>query len=151
MPRFLIPTLTAVLAVSTAPIVLADTTTTEPAEFRVWDLDQDNRVTWSEIENRLLGVLATYDKDGDGALNNDEYDAFDAAREAEAAEHGTSLARRAVGGLSRGMTDKNYDGLVTREELLETGRNWFTSMDRNGDGQIDANDFVNALDFTKEN
>lgn len=147
MPRLLPFVLAAALAAPfSASVALAET-----AEFRLWDLDQDKRVTLTEIENRLLAVMAQFDKDGDGALNNEEYDAFDAAREAEAKEHNTSLSLRAVGGLSRGNVDSNFDGMVTREELLEAGRRWFTQMDRNGDGQIDANDFPNALDFTKDN
>lgn len=149
MPRKVsLSLVTAFVVPLSASALLADTT--EVTEFRLWDLDKDKRVTLTEIENRLLAVISQYDKDGDGALNNEEYDAFDAAREAEAKEHKTSLTLRAVGGLSRGMVDTNYDGKVTREELLEAGRRWFTSMDRNGDGQIDANDFQNALDFTKD-
>lgn len=140
---------TSLATVFVASVAVAQTTTTQPTEFRLWDLDQDKRVTLTEIENRLLAVFTEFDKNGDGALDTEEYNAFDAAREAEAAEHKTSLSLRAVTGLSRGYTDTNFDGRVTREELLEAGRNWFNGMDRNNDGQIDAQDFPSASDFTK--
>lgn len=135
MPRLLPLSFAAILVASPA---LAS----EPETFRLWDLDEDSRVTAIEIEERLIAVFRQFDKDGDGALNNEEYDAFDKLREDEAAEHGTSLSLRAVTGLSRGYTDANFDGKVTREELLTVGQNWFNSMDRNGDGQIDAQDFT---------
>ena len=123
--------------------------TTAPSEFHLWDLDEDKIVTLTELENRLLAVFTQYDKDGDGALDTEEYNAFDAGREAEAAKHKTSLTLRAVTGLSRGYTDTNFDGRVTRDELLSAGREWFNGMDRNKDGQIDAQDFPSASDFTK--
>ncbi|WP_299354780.1 hypothetical protein [uncultured Shimia sp.] len=133
-----------------ASLAMAQSTMTEPTHFQLWDLDRDKTVTLTELENRLLAVMVEFDKDGDGALSNEEYDAFDKAREAEAAEHDGSLTRRAVAGLSRGYTDSNFDGKVTREELLEAGRSWFYSMDRNGDGQIDAQDFQDASQFTND-
>lgn len=146
MPRLLTLSSAAVL---TAVTVFASGTSGVAQTYQLWDLDADKRVTATEIEERLSNVFGQFDKDGDGALNAEEYDAFDKARDAEAAEHGTSLALRAVTGLSRGFTDTNYDGMVTREELLSTGRNWFNSMDRNGDGQIDALDFPSAKEFTQ--
>lgn len=134
MPRLLPLSLAAFMAAG--PVFASQGT-----EFKLWDLDTDKRVTMTEIERRLGAVFSQFDKDGDGALNAEEYDAFDKLRDEEAAKHGTSLSLRAVAGLSRGFTDTNFDGKVTREELLNAGREWFTSMDRNGDGQIDAQDF----------
>lgn len=125
------------VALTAAPAFAANQST-----FQLWDLDTDKRVTMDEVERRLSLVFSQFDADGDGALDNVEYDAFDKWREAEAAEHGTNLSRRAVAGLSRGATDANFDGKVTRQELMTAGRKWFTSMDRNGDGQIDSQDFV---------
>ncbi|SHK28175.1 EF hand [Shimia gijangensis] len=120
----------------------------ETASSQLWDLDANNRVTMTEVEQRLSAIMSKYDKDGDGALNAQEYDAFDKAREEEAAKHGTSLALRAVTGLSRGYVDTNFDGLVTREELMAAGRKWFNGMDRNNDGQIDDQDFNDIKEFT---
>ncbi len=146
MPRIMKFAPTAVL---TAATVLASATFGTAETYHLWDLDADKSVTAAEVEERLGNVFGQFDKDGDGALNAEEYDAFDKAREAEAAEHGTSMALRAVTGLSRGFTDTNFDGMVTREELLAAGRKWFSSMDRNGDGQIDAQDFPSAKEFTQ--
>ena len=148
MPRFMTLAPTAIL---TAVAVLASTTFGAAETYQLWDSDADKHVTAAEVEERLGNVFGQFDKDGDGALNAEEYDAFDKAREDEAAKHGTSLALRAVTGLARGSTDKNYDGMVTREELLTAGRNWFNSMDRNGDGQIDSQDFPSAKEFTQGN
>lgn len=141
MPRFL-PMSIAALLVATP--VLSES-------FRLWDLSEHNTITAPVLQQRISAIFVEFDKDGDGALDSAEYDAFDAARKAEAEEHKTSMALRAQTGLSRSQTDLNFDGKVTREEMAEAVRNWFTSMDRNGDGQIDDSDFPNALDFTKEN
>lgn len=141
MSRLLTLSLTALLAGS--PVLVS-----AEATYQLWDLDANKSVTMAEIEQRLGAVMTQFDKDGDGALNAQEYDAFDKQREEEAAKHGTSLALRAVTGLSRGYVDTNFDGMVTREELLAAGRKWFSGMDRNGDGQIDSQDFPDAKEFT---
>lgn len=140
MPRLLPLSLAALMA---ATPVLSES-------FRLWDLSEQDVITAPVLQQRISAIFIEFDKDGNGALDGAEYDAFDAARKAEAEEHGTSMALRAQAGLSRSSTDKNFDGKVTREEMRDAVRDWFVSMDRNGDGQIDASDFPSAKDFKND-
>lgn len=141
MPRILPLSLVAMLA---ATPVLSESD-------RLWNFSEQDLITPSVLQQRISTIFSRFDKNGDGALDAAEYDAFDAARKAEAEKYGNSMALRAQAGLARGETDKNFDGVVTREEMVEAISEWFISMDRNGDGQIDASDFPSAKDFTKDN
>ncbi|MBO9476650.1 EF-hand domain-containing protein [Shimia sp. R11_0] len=106
-----------------------------------WDMDADGTITWAEVEETRKRIFETFDKDGDGALDNAEYTAFDEARAAEAESNPTSLAKRAVAGLSRANTDLNLDGRVTRAEMDTAMRAWFDNIDKDGDGVITKGEY----------
>ena len=106
-----------------------------------WDLDDNGGVTWAELEQLRVRIFETFDKNGDGALDSAEYTEFDKARAETATQTGAPLARRAVNGFARDRFDTNLDGKVTRDEF-ETGlRQWFTALDKNGDGILAPGDY----------
>ncbi|MCP4821847.1 MAG: hypothetical protein GY883_21900 [Shimia sp.] len=99
-----------------------------------WSFGDGENVMWGDIENFRSRIFETFDLDGDGALNTDEYTAFDKARAEAANNSQSSIVLRAVAGMSRSNIDSNLDGLVTRSEMDTALRAWFASKDKDGDG-----------------
>ncbi|MBO9472899.1 hypothetical protein J7413_05050 [Shimia sp. R10_1] len=106
-----------------------------------WDLDADGTITWAEMEDMRKRTFETFDTNQDGKLDNAEYSAFDDARAQNAKDHPSSLSNRAVLGLGRGTMDINLDGDVTRDEMTTRLREWFTSMDKDGDNILTKGEY----------
>ncbi|MEP2530128.1 hypothetical protein [Shimia sp.] len=134
MKRFLMPL--AALAVAGTQAGAAG-----PDFLDDWDLDANGGVTWEELIELRKHIFETFDKDGDGALNNAEYTEFDKARAATAERTGAPLALRAVHGFGRNNFDTNLDGKVTRDEFEAGLRRWFSANDKNGDGILAPGDY----------
>lgn len=96
--------------------------------IEAFDLNKDGVLTQDEIDTARAQRLQEFDTNGDGNLSLEEYQALwlDAMHE------------RMVDQFQR--HDDDGDGLVTAEEFSEMQSKMVARMDRNGDGQIDAND-----------
>ncbi len=113
--------------------------TTSPAmatDISDWEFGADGTISWTDVEALRKRIFETFDADGDGALSNEEYTAFDKARSDAAQSGASSLLLRAVTGLGRENTDLNLDGSVTRSEMETALRAWFEHIDTNKDGVI---------------
>ncbi len=131
-------------ALSFATAMLVATTTahaSETAFLEVWDMDADGKVTMREVDEMRIAIFETFDKDGDGALNSEEYTAFDKARGDAAKDSNSPLLKRAVHGLRRESMDTNLDGMVTRNDMSAALRDWFMSHDKDKDGVLTDGDF----------
>ncbi|MCB1508079.1 MAG: EF-hand domain-containing protein [Hyphomicrobiaceae bacterium] len=112
--------------------------------IEVWDLDQNGTVTLEEAEQRRGDVFLSFDADGNGVLDAEEYAVFDEARASDAQQHGTGMGRggqRAQEGMTLAYNDTDVNGEVTREEFLARTADWLALIDRNGDGAVTAEDF----------
>jgi len=115
--------------------------TAQAADISSWSFGSDGTITWSDVEELRKTIFKTFDADGDGALSNEEYTAFDNARAEAADKDASSLLLRAVAGLGRENTDLNLDGSVTRSELETALRSWFERVDTNKDGVITKGEY----------
>ncbi|PSL21177.1 EF-hand domain-containing protein [Shimia abyssi] len=134
MTRFLPP-------IAALALVATQATATDASFLENWDLDDDGGVTWTELEDLQRKIFSTYDIDGDGALNSEEYTAFDKDRAATAEATGDAHHRLAVHGMARNRFDTNLDGLVTFEEFQTGLRNWFNKNDGNKNGILESGDY----------
>jgi Ca2+-binding EF-hand superfamily protein len=110
-----------------------------------WDLNGNGSITQAEVKQMRENIFLAFDSNSDGAIDNEEYDMFDAARANDMSEVRKSDKRRMksiVGGLARTTTDVDGDGKVTRSEFMETAQPWFEKLDRNGDGAVTVADFA---------
>lgn len=96
-----------------------------------YDANNDGKLSQEEIDQGRASQLKKFDKDGDGALTLDEYQALwlDAMRE------------RMVDRFQN--HDDNGDGKVTVEEFSERFANMVKFMDTNDDGVLDQQDMRN--------
>jgi hypothetical protein len=96
--------------------------------LQAFDLNGDDAVTQAEIDQFRQGQIAAFDADADGMLSLEEYQALwlDAMRE------------RMVDAFQE--HDDDGDGLVTAEEFNERYAELVERFDRNGDGQLSADD-----------
>ncbi len=96
--------------------------------IETFDLDGDGAITQEEIDGLRLERLQAFDADGDGALDLEEYQALwlDAMRE------------RMVDRFQ--AHDDDGDGLVTVEEFSKDYEGMVARRDRNGDDRLDAAD-----------
>ncbi len=115
--------------------------TAQAADISSWSFGSDGTITWADVEELRKTIFETFDTDGDGALSNEEYTAFDKARAEAADKDASSLLLRAVSGLGRENTDLNLDGSVTRSELETALRSWFERVDANNDGVINKGEY----------
>ncbi len=108
-----------------------------------FDDNGDGQVTLEEIILKRGEILYMFDQNEDGILDSAEYDLFDETRAADqAANHAPGYGQTAgAKAMSREVTDVNGDGVVTREEFIQTSTAWFEMKDRNGDGVITLADF----------
>ena len=93
-----------------------------------YDTNGDHRLTQAEIDEVRAARLNEFDRDGDGVLTLEEYQALwlDAMRE------------RMVDRFQR--HDADGDGKVTREEFGRRFAGIVARMDRNDDGVLDKSD-----------
>ena len=93
-----------------------------------FDLDKDGSITQAEVDQFRTDRLNAFDKDGDGTLSLDEYEALwlDA------------MKKRMVRTFQRHDTDG--DGKVTAEEFAERTRHMVLRRDRNDDGVLNKDD-----------
>ena len=96
--------------------------------FEQFDANQDGRLTQAEIDQVRQRRLAEFDQNGDGSLALEEYQALwlDAMRE------------RMVDRFQ--AHDDDGDGLVTAEEFGEPFDRMVSRLDRNGDGEVSADE-----------
>ncbi len=92
--------------------------------FEQYDTNQDGRLTQAEIDQVRQSRLAEFDKDGDGKLTLDEYQALWMA----------AMRERMVDRFQE--HDDDGDGLVTVEEFTEPFDRVIVRFDRNGDGEL---------------
>ncbi|TMV09977.1 EF-hand domain-containing protein [Ruegeria sediminis] len=134
---------TAVWAVASS--ALADGQKVPGAHFiENWDLDGDGQVTVAETANKRGEIFAMFDQNGDGALDQGEYDLFDETRRAdiEANAGGRKGPMQVVDeAMDRRFNDLDGDGAVSRAEFDEQSATFFGMIDRNGDGVVTGADF----------
>ena len=92
--------------------------------FEQYDANQDGRLTQAEIDQVRQSRLAEFDRDGDGKLTLEEYQALWMA----------AMRERMVDRFQ--SHDDDGDGLVTVEEFTEPFDRVIVRFDRNGDGEL---------------
>ncbi|MFY0662644.1 MAG: EF-hand domain-containing protein [Shimia sp.] len=113
----------------------------QASDISSWNFGSGDTITWGDVEELRKTIFETFDADGDGALSNEEYTAFDKSRAEAAGKDASSLLLRAVSGLGRENTDLNLDGSVTRSEMETALRSWFDRIDRDKDGVITKGEY----------
>ncbi len=97
------------------------------------DDDGDGRVAVEEARRVLRAQLRRHDRDGDGALDRDEYEGFWLER------------MRPMVARSFQLWDEDADGRVTDGELERRIRMLFWRFDHNGDGVITPGEWRRRL------
>jgi Ca2+-binding EF-hand superfamily protein len=92
--------------------------------FDSFDANQDGTLTQAEVDQTRQAKLAEFDRDGNGSLNLEEYQALwmDAMRE--------RMVDRFQG------HDDDGDGMVTAEEFGNDYSRIISRLDRDGDGEV---------------
>ena len=93
-----------------------------------FDANNDGKVTQEEINTVKSEQFAKYDKDGNGVLSLEEWQAMRQDR----------MKERQAQGFSR--HDANGDGGISKEEFLAKSNRWMERMDHNGDHMIDQDE-----------
>ncbi|TCL00388.1 EF hand domain-containing protein [Shimia isoporae] len=106
-----------------------------------WEFGINGNLTWDDVQSLRIKIFETFDADGDGALNSEEYTTFDKARREAANNTDSSFLLRSVDGMSRQYMDANLDGKVTRAEMDQALNTWFASVDKDADGIITKGNF----------
>ncbi|MBR9843434.1 MAG: EF-hand domain-containing protein [Rhodobacteraceae bacterium] len=111
-----------------------------------WDLDGDGTVTMAEAKEKRADIFYTFDADENGTLDAEEYAVFDEARANDMEQMGMGKGGKGKGaqaaqGMRREFTDLDGNGSVTRDEFLDSLADWFSRIDRNGDGMVNGDDF----------
>ncbi|MGP3697312.1 EF-hand domain-containing protein [Rhodobacter sp. NSM] len=133
------------LALSVAVASPMAAQTRSPGEFFLgqWDADGNDRVTFPEARERRLAMFDMFDQSGDGLLDPQELAGIDdyrqSMREAGFGGHGPAANVSPSRMLRR--FDADRDGNLSASEFEATLKPWFSRMDRNGDGEITAEDF----------
>ncbi|WP_372012967.1 EF-hand domain-containing protein [Pseudoxanthomonas sp. 10H] len=132
-----IPTLAAAVLVAA---VLAAPAAAQPAPaaasttgFQLLDADGDGLLSRYEYDGD--NAFAVLDANGDRRLSADELDAV----LGRVAADGPTAAERIV------VADLDRDGQLDENELRGAAEMRFTSMDRNGDGNVDPTEFAAAF------
>ncbi len=92
--------------------------------FDTFDANQDGTLTQAEVDQARQAKLAEFDRDGNGSLSLEEYQALwmDAMRE--------RMVDRFQG------HDDDGDGMVTAEEFGNDYSRIISRLDRDGDGEV---------------
>jgi len=111
-----------------------------------WDLDEDGQVTFAEAKEKRGDLFTMFDQDEDSRLSDAEYDLFDETRRADMDENAGGHKKGPMRGVDKAMmrefNDVNGDGQVSRDEFVGRTGDWFTKMDRTGDGVVTTQDFA---------
>ncbi len=93
-----------------------------------FDADQDGRLTRAEIDEAIGVRLANADSDGDGNLNLDEFQPLLVE----------IMRPKIVDGFQ--FLDDDGDAVITREEIDRPLNRIVSRLDRNGDGELTADE-----------
>jgi Ca2+-binding EF-hand superfamily protein len=106
---------------------------TAAAGFNALDVDRDGVVSRYEYDGDF--AFAAMDADGDRRLSPAQIDSL----LGRVAKDGPSAAERIV------VADLDHDGQLDENELRRATEMRFTSMDRNGDGNLDEAEFATGF------
>ena len=110
-----------------------------------WDLNEDGNVSLSEATEKRGDLFYMFDQDENGFLNDAEYDLFDETRRADMDENAGGHKQGPMAAIDKAMkrefNDVNGDGQVSKDEFISRTPDWFTMMDRTGDGIVTTDDF----------
>lgn len=121
-----------------------------------FDENKDGKVSKEEVPERMRSFFDRMDPNNDGSIDQSEIDGmrsrFGGGRERRGSDRGGRSRDR--GGRSGGFDvmrfDENKDGKVTKEEVPERLRSFFSRMDPNGDGVIDAKEIEERQSRSRE-
>jgi|GEM_PF-7099919 len=121
-----------------------------------FDENKDGKVSKEEVPERMRSFFDRLDPNNDGSIDQSEIDGmrsrFGGGRERRGSDRGNRSRDR--GGRSGGFDvlrfDKNKDGKVTKEEVPERLRSFFSRMDPNGDDVIDAKEIEERQSSSRE-
>lgn len=104
------------------------------SDFRTWDKNADGNVDSTEWDSGWSAgpIFGQMDSDADGNLSEDEYNAYNASRAANAETTGS------VSTSNFGNCDVNDDGFLSP---VEAGSCTRMGLDASGDGMLDQNEF----------
>lgn len=102
--------------------------------FNHYDRNRDGFISQNEMSPKLKRQYASYDKNGDGRLDIEE---FRYLRE------GKVQSYRASQPFTFNHFDRNRDGLIVQGEMSNKLKRKFRSYDQNGDGMLNRTEFRN--------
>ena len=100
------------------------------AAVATWDMNHDGNVTCSEWKQYAAGLFKDADRDRDGILARQEFEAM-------------SRQDRLFSTIGFAYFDANGDGRITLPELVDKPNPAFALLDRNGDCTISPNERIN--------
>src|SRR5580765_6561294 len=101
--------------------------------FQKMDTDGDGALSAAEAEAAAKKMFDRRDTNGDGALTESEFTAQTGGRQLVADRQQKLDARR---GKRFAAMDKDGDGQVSAQEFLAAAQQRFTAADANGDGRV---------------
>jgi Ca2+-binding EF-hand superfamily protein len=100
------------------------------AAVATWDVNRDGNVTCSEWKQYAASLLKDADRDRDGVLTREEFEAM-------------SRQDRLFATTGFAYFDANGDGRIALAELVDKPNPAFALLDRNGDCAIASNERIN--------
>ena len=139
--------------------------------FARLDKNQDRVITSDEVPQRLKERMANVDADGNGEINMKEFataikkqrDRLQDMLPGQRGSRAKGQGDRAKGG-KKGMgkkgnvpspadmlarLDKNYDQVLSEDEVPERMKKKFSEMDKNGDQQLDEKELISVVERLK--